>query len=222
MRPVFILDSSLQMEYRAEIARIAQDALDEASEIFDFSKLVELVIFSTSAHFVIREIGMSAYASLEGFITCMFDFARRDIEKVIQRELRPSLFHELSHIVRVDLFGNLMANLPENMVSEGIACYIEKKMGGKVPYTKPIEGEMKYWQKAKKMMAKKEYTYEDRQEWFVGAGKLPRWIGYRLGYLLVAEYMKKHPKISVAELVRQDANPFFEMMIRTQQPSPNG
>jgi len=197
-------------ECRAEIANIAKETLDEASEIFDFQKPVDLVIFSTSAQFVIPELGMAAYASREEFMICMFDFSRRDIEKIIEKEFKATLFHEFSHIVRADLFGNTMVDLFEDMVSEGIASYVEKKMGGKTPYTNPIADEMKYLQKAKRMMVKKDYTYEDHQEWFYGVGKLPRWIGYRLGYMLVEHYMKKHPKTSFAELVRLEAKAILQ------------
>lgn len=48
-------------------------------------------------------------------------------------------------------------------------------------------------------------SYEDHGEWFYATKKLPRWIGYRLGYLLVEGYMKNNPKTSFAELVRLDA-----------------
>lgn len=187
-------------KYKKEIGKTAERALAKASELFTYRKPVETVIFSSIPELVIPEVGIGAHATTQGDIVVNIDFLRRDIKKVIQKELPSAIYHEFSHVVRASLHKNLYTTLNESLVTEGIASYVEKKIfQKKVPYVEPIKNERKYWLQAQKNIRKNTY---DHGEWFFGYGKLPRWIGYRLGYLIVDSFMQRQKNLSLAQLVR--------------------
>ncbi|MEM9248198.1 MAG: DUF2268 domain-containing putative Zn-dependent protease [Pseudomonadota bacterium] len=50
-------------------------------------------------------------------------------------------------------------------------------------------------------------TY-NHAKWFFGAGDLPRWAGYTLGYRLVGRYLAENPKETAASLVNAPAEDF--------------
>ena len=187
-------------KYRVQVAKTVEKALTEASEFFVYHKPVETVIFSSISEFVVPEVGIGAHAIIQGDIVININFSRRDIKKVIEKELPATLYHEFSHVVRASIYKNLYATLAESLITEGIASYIEKKVfQKKVPYIEPIKNEKKYWLLAQKNLHKKFY---DHREWFYGTKKLPRWIGYRLGYLIVDSFMKCQKNLTLAQLVR--------------------
>jgi uncharacterized protein YjaZ len=197
--------------YRRKVARTAEKAFDKAGELFAYKKPVEVVIFSASPELIIPEVGIGAHATVQGDIVMNMDFSRHDIRRIIKKELPSTVYHEFSHVVRKTVHAALYSTLLESLVTEGIASYVEKKVcKSKVPYIKPIRNEMKYWKLAQRILGKKRYSYEDHSAWFYGTKKLPRWIGYRLGYLMVAGYMKNNPKTSFAKLVRLGAKGIFK------------
>ena len=193
--------------YVPQIARVTEKTLAEAGELFAYRKPVEIVIFSSIPDFVIPELGIGAHATIQGDVVVNIDFSRRDIKHIIQKELSPTLYHEFSHVVRASIYRDLYATLSESLITEGIASYIERKIfRKKIPYIEPIKNERKYWLQARKNMKKKPYNHS---EWFFGYGKLPRWIGYRLGYLLVESFMKRQKNRTLAQLVRTKSNEIF-------------
>ena len=112
-------------QYKKEIGKTAEQVLARASEFFAYRKPVETVIFSSISWFVIPEVGIGAHAITQGDIVVNIDFSRRDIKRVIQKELSPTLYHEFSHVVRASIHKNLYATLGESIVTEGLASYIE-------------------------------------------------------------------------------------------------
>ncbi len=187
-------------KYKVQVAKTAERALAGASELFMYRKPVETVIFSSIPEFVIPEVGIGANATIQGDIIVNINFSRHDIKRVIQKELSSALYHEFSHIVRANFHKKLYATLNESLITEGIASYIEKKIfQKKIPYIAPIKNERKYWLRAQKIMYEKTY---DHSEWFFGAKKLPRWIGYRLGYLIVNSFIEHQKNLTLAHLVR--------------------
>lgn len=190
-------------EYKREVGITAEKSFDKAGELFVFQKSVEVIILPKISEIVIPEIGIGAITDHQGYIYISIDFSRRDIKKIIKEQLPLTIYHELSHIIRMHLFGNLVKNLLDNLIAEGIASYIEKEVFNKrISYIEPIQNEMRYWRKAQKILRKKKYNYEDRSGWFYGTKKLPRWIGYRLGYLLVDSFMQRQKNLSLAQLIR--------------------
>ena len=192
--------------YTRSVEKSARLALKEASELFEYRKPVEVVIFSSMPEIVIPELGIGGHSLSQGDIVVDIDFIRKDIKKIIQKELPSTILHEVSHVVRGSIIKDPYATLLDSFVTEGIASYIEKhSYMNQVPYIKSIKNEEVLLKKAKKVFNKKNYTWKDHSEWFFGEGKLPRWIGYRLGYLIVSSYMGNNKDISVADLTRMKA-----------------
>ena len=186
-------------KYGVQVAKTAERALVQAGELFAYRKPVEVVVFSSYPEVVIPELGIAGKSIYEGDIVIDIDFSRKDIPHVINKELPSTLLHEFSHIVREATVG-YGKTLLGALISEGIGSYVENKLLRRtMPYTKPIRHELKYWQKAKRFLGKKTYNHF---EWFFGRGKLPRWIGYRLGYLLVDSFMQRQENLSLEQLVR--------------------
>jgi len=178
-------------------------ALKKGEKLFAYKKSVEVVVFSASKESVIPEIGIVGYALIQGDIVVNIDFSRRDIKAITNKWLPSAIYHELSHVVREDATIGCYTTLLNALVAEGIACYIEKEICGlDLPYIKPIKGEEEFWKKAKPKLHQKKYNHG---QWFFGLGKLPRWIGYRLGYLIVSSFMEENKDISLAKLVRMRA-----------------
>lgn len=186
-------------KYKQQVLKIAKKSLTEAIELFKYEKSVETVIFASSPEFVIPETGIGAHALLQGDIVINIDFSRKDALSVIQKELASTIYHEFSHVVRQSVNKKLFDNLFESLIAEGIASYIEATLFSKnVPYVSPIKNEKKYWIGAQKDFNNSKY---DHYEWFFGTKKLPRWIGYRLGYLLINSFTEKN-KLSISKLTR--------------------
>ncbi len=196
----------IPVRHARSVERSALDALEQAGKLLQYKKPAEVVVFSATPESVIPELGIGAHALSQGDIVVNIDFARKDIRKIIQKELPSTLFHEYSHVVRGSVFKDPYATLFDALVTEGIASYLEKSViKNNVPYIKLIRGENRFWLKAKKILRKKNYTWDTHREWFFGGGKLPRWIAYRLGYLIISSFMMNHRDTSMAKLTRMKA-----------------
>lgn len=172
--------------------------LKTAKEKLRYAKPVDVVVIESQPFFVIPEIGIVGTAVGKRCIEIKIDFARKDLQKIISRELLGTIFHEFAHLARENTVGYGDA-LVDALVGEGLACYIEQQLARRnIPYIKAIRGESAWLKKLSKLAQSKKYDYN---EWFLGTGSLPRWLGYRLGYLMIEQYAHdKH--ISLATLVR--------------------
>lgn len=173
------------------VSRIAKETLDAAKGLLQYSNQVEVVIIEAQDFFVIPQLGITGSAIGKSCIEIKIDFCRKDLDNIINIEIPATVYHELSHLVRENKlgYGN---TLLDSMVSEGVACYIEKSViPREIPYIQPIKDEDSFWTKAKESFDDSKYNHS---AWFFGAGELPNWIGYRLGYLLVQKYLQKNTK----------------------------
>lgn len=201
----------IPQRYQQEITATITSTLKRGAELFNYKKPVEVAVFSSSPALVIPELGIGGSSVFEGDIIIDINFSRKDISHVIKKELPSQLYHELSHVVREATVG-YGETLLGVLVSEGVGSYVENRLSHRtMPYTKPIWNELKYWEKAKPLLSKKNYNHS---EWFFGTGKLPRWIGYRLGYLLVDSFMKRQKNLSLSQLVRTKSNKILEISKR--------
>ena len=183
-------------------------AYKRSSEVFAYDKEIEVVVFSSSKlHIsILPELGIGAMYAIQGDIVIDIDFSRKNISDIVHKHLPSMVYHEFSHVVR-RVFKDGYPTLLEGLVTEGIGGYVETKMSDcEIPYTQPIEDEEKFWQQAKAILDKKDYNHFD---WFFGAGKMPRWIGYRLGFLIVDSFMR-NKKLSLDKLVRADRKTILE------------
>lgn len=175
-----------------DIFRVAINSLNNGKNLLKYAGSVEIVIIQAQEFFVIPELGIAGSAIGKSCIEIKIDFSRKDLNKIIEVEIPATIYHELSHLVRENKL-ECRNTLLESMVSEGIACYIEKSVFSReIPYILPIKDEDSFWSTAKEFFDDSNYNHAI---WFFGSGSLPKWIGYRLGYILVEKYMQKNNKV---------------------------
>jgi hypothetical protein len=195
----------VEKKYKTKIASQALKGLDDAAKVLKYNKPVELAIFDAEFWDVHPKMYMSAHARVY-YINIKICLYRKDIDinYTLSTELPLTIQHEFSHVVRYNTVG-YPETLLDAIIDEGIACYIEHsiKSDRDIPYIKENKNEKKLMLKAKKLFARK-LSSELHNEWFFGTGKLPEWIGYRLGFLIVKNFMENN-KVSLDKLCRMNA-----------------
>ncbi len=193
-------------QYTEKIGRVAADALKVGCTELGYRNRVGLAIFAAQSFFVIPELGVGGEAIGTSGIVVRVDFSRRDIERIIREEVPATIYHELAHLVREQSVG-AGSTLLDALVSEGIACFVEQSLCPKrqIPYVASIKNEERIWKKAVPILLRKKY---DHAEWFFGTKAIPRWAGYRLGYLIVSKFFAKQPT-SLPRLVRMPSRDIF-------------
>lgn len=113
------------------------------------------------------------------------------------------LAHELHHAMRWNACG-YGETLGEAIVSEGLADAFAEMLTGLAPppWTAALDGD-RFSTTLARAKAELEDPYYDHAEWFFGAGALPRWAGYTLGYRLARLCHERHPE--------QGASGFIDM-----------
>ncbi len=94
-----------------------------------------------------------------------------------------TLVHEIHHGMRWRGPG-CGSTLGERLVSEGLAQAFETECTGVVPAY--AQGDVLDEHLALAMASRDQEDPAVEGRWFFGAGDLPRWLGYRLGYHLVS------------------------------------
>lgn len=192
--------------YTGRVERVAVDALKVGCEKLGWRSRVELAVFEAQSFWVIPELGVAGEAIGKSAIVVKVDFSRRDRERIIKEELPASIYHELAHLVREQDVG-MGSTLLDALVSEGVACFVEQSLspGRRIPYVARIKNEQRVWKKAAPLLLQRKYGYA---EWFFGTKAIPRWAGYRLGYLLVSSFFAEQPT-SLSKLVRMRSVDIF-------------
>jgi uncharacterized protein YjaZ len=180
----------IPLKYRKTIKSISLNSLKKIRKVFDYKKRIEIVIFESQDIFTIQKIGIGASAVGKSGIIIYIDFSNKNIEKTIKKEISSSIFHEATHLIR-EFFIGYDKNLLDYIISEGITCFTEKSLNPnkKIPYIEKVKNEKNILKKYQKIFKNKNFDYS---EWFLGTGKLPKYIGYRIGFLIVDKYLKKY------------------------------
>lgn len=189
-------------EYQAKVSARAIEALDNAQHILKCNENVDVVIYGAESWEVPPQMPLYGFTvGKSNRIDFKIDFSRKNIDAIIDVELPMIMHHEASHVVRHNIIG-YSNTLLDYFVDEGIGCFVEQVMmpERKIPYIKKHADEQMYWRKAKKILVEK-ITWDNSRKWLTGRDKMPRWIGYRLGYLLIKEFMDKNP-VNLDILVR--------------------
>jgi len=102
------------------------------------------------------------------------------------------------------------------LVSEGLAQTFEAECTGVVPLY--AEGEVTDEHLALAYATLDEDPAKDGR-WFFGAGDLPRWLGYRLGYRIVSERVAAMGS-NAAALVNEPAETFIASTVENPKGEP--
>lgn len=184
----------VQTKYRSKVGESAIKGLNTAAKLLKYKKAVDVAIFDAEAWDIHPKMSLSAHARVY-YIDIKMCFYRTDIDvkEMIDIELPLTIQHEFSHVVRANTVG-YPETLLDAVIDEGIACYVEQfsKPDRNIPYLTKHAKETLYLENAKKLFDNKIST-ELHNEWFFGGKKLPEWIGYRLGFLIVQKFMENNP-----------------------------
>lgn len=181
-------------KYLEKVAKHAIAGLNDSAQIFKWNKRIDLIIYAAEQHEIHPKMNLFAFTlGRSNRIDFKIDFSRKNIDTIIKVELPMTIYHETAHVVRENTIG-YSTTLLDYIIDEGVGCYIEQSVmpEREIPYIHEIKDEKVYWNQAKKSLFKK-ISWNHSREWFFGTGKLPNWIGYRLGFLIVQEYMNKYP-----------------------------
>lgn len=177
------------------------EALRSFQEVMQYEGEVNVVVFESQSEFVIPEIGLMGRAIGKGGLEIYVDFERTFAAGELEKELAATVYHEATHLAQKHFvgFGKTLVGV---MISEGVACYVERCClpDRIIPYIEPIENEMQYLEEARPIFNAEEYEYG---KWFFGSPDFPKWVGYRLGFLIVEAFMKK-TKLPLYQLVRTE------------------
>lgn len=108
------------------------------------------------------------------------------------------------------------STLRERLVSEGLAQTFEAECTGVVPLY--AEAEVTDEHLALAHATLDEDPAKDGR-WFFGAGDLPRWLGYRLGYRIVSERVAAMGS-NAAALVNEPAETFIASTVENPKGEP--
>lgn len=192
--------SSRLHQFEAIIRKKARDAIQKIKATIPIQN-VDIVIYDNPGG-TIPELGIGGYAPSAYLIFVSLDPLFPAFHKTINSELERTLAHELHHCMRWNSVG-YGETLLEALVSEGLADHFDIEITHK---------KRQLWDKAltsKQIVflmprAEKEYhnTKYNHWEWFFGSKerKIPKWAGYTIGYVLVGNYLKKHPEFKASQL----------------------
>ncbi|MEM1431700.1 MAG: DUF2268 domain-containing putative Zn-dependent protease [Pseudomonadota bacterium] len=160
---------------------------------------------------VIPEKGHVGYAPSPGIVFVTIDPGNPAVRANADQSLERMFVHELHHAARWDGPG-YGASLGEALVSEGLAGHFVREVYGDVPEpweALPRSDVVPNVALAQQDWAQTRYRHGD---WFFGAGEMPRWLGYSLGFRLVRRHLDAHPQESAASLARAEAEGFRESL----------
>ena len=149
--------------------------------------------------FVIPEKGHVGYAHEGGIIHLTVDPSNPSLLENADESIQRMFAHELHHCARSDGLARTRT-LGEALVAEGLAGRFAQEIFGEPlePWERmPVEEILPHIEKANQEWAQKTYVHPS---WFFGAASLPRWLGYSLGYRLVARYLEAFPDENAALL----------------------
>lgn len=186
----------------------------KAVKALKITKPVNITVYF-NPDWTIHTTGENGYTPTGEWVQISLDLTGKKfpVKTVIEKRLPATIYHELCHIKRWQTtgFGSVFR---EELVSEGLACAfeVEQFKHDIEPLFMASEAEIKKMisvVKKNRDRIKNEYSYF---EWFtVGSKKVPRWLGYKLGYYIITQVLEKNPELSVADLMDMSAQKLYKM-----------
>ena len=127
-----------------------------------------------------------------------------NLNSYTQASLKETIAHEWNHLVFYRHHPESQHTLRAHMVMEGLAeVFREEVMGGKpAPWALALtkeEAQKQFLTLRAKLNIKGMKIY---REVFFGSKKYKRWTGYSIGYRLIKDFRKKHPRLSWEEMIK--------------------
>lgn len=135
----------------------------------------------------------------------------RGLRKALETWMPGSVAHELHHSSRIRTGPGYGVTLAKALVSEGLADHFATEAFPETPaqpwdHALTSSQERSLWLDARRIL-NVPFGY-DHPSWFFGAGNMPRWAGYTLGYEMVGRYLDH--RRSASDAVAVDATDVIE------------
>ncbi len=149
------------------------------------------VTISPFGHGDASQSGIGGYCLSPYRVEVLLDTQRTDIKTVIENELAAVLAHELHHLFRMRAGENGLT-LGEVLIMEGLACHFERQVnGGIIPSLFELIKDRDwrpFYTEMKDKLTSLDYNFD---AYFLGSdeSRWPKYMGYWVGYNLVAEYL---------------------------------
>lgn len=166
------------------------------------------VTVTADASQAIGGYGVGGFTPDSRTVRLFIDPAFPGLADVLMDRINPMLAHEFHHAARWRGPG-YGSTLLEAMVSEGLADHFSgEQMGTPVPpWSQAFDrAQDAHWLAQARPLFDTAYPHD---VWFFGSSPaVPRWVGYTVGYRLVADYLSAHPGASATTLVNTPASTF--------------
>jgi uncharacterized protein YjaZ len=139
-------------------------------------------------------IGIGGFTDPQGNVAIAIDPGHTDLRRTLETWIPATVAHELHHSSRMRVGPGYGVTLGQAMVSEGLADRFAYEVFAHTPpqpwdHALTKAQEQASWLRARPLLNTRDYGHP---EWFFGAGGVPRWAGYTLGYDIVGRYLTKH------------------------------
>jgi hypothetical protein len=191
--------------WRTEITAQIAAAENVVASLIDPPR-IDILIAHRCAKGIIPELGIGAFAQFPSLFSMSCDPANENFgTSLSNRAVIRLALHEVHHCLRMvgPGFGR---SLGEALVSEGLAGRFASHLIGTPPelWENIADGsEIINHMPDTKTLASTDYDYD---EWFYGAGELPRWTGYSLGYEIVGRWIDRCNPSSASDWIETSAN----------------
>lgn len=212
---IFINFLKSEKELRGKEKKLFRKVIEKhsqkASLLLDLD-FVNVTIYSNK-NFAIPETGEGGYSVSKEWFHLYIDPTRKtsELQKIIEKVIPGTIYHEMNHVARWGTTG-YGESLVDAIITEGMASVFAKEFWGEGgdPWTEYTEDEIyKLVEIAKKEGFTKKKGY-DHDEWFYGAGELPRWIGYKLGFYFLTIFRDKNPEMEWNEIVKMTSKEIID------------
>lgn len=219
------------VEYEANDAHVfstaERSAVEDVAErtIPDVRRLLPglpptIVLRVRSSARVIPETGENASNYQPNIVDWQVDAARSEgVAGIARAQLRPTLFHELHHLVRAATIDS--GRLRDHIIREGLGTAFERDCGaGPAPPWGQYPAEVRSW--AKEVLSLPDDA--PREQWLFRHPDGRRWIGFKVGTFIVDCAMKASGKTS-ADLVSVPTDTILAMcpvLAREEDVAPQG
>ncbi|HGF4954189.1 DUF2268 domain-containing protein [Vibrio parahaemolyticus] len=169
------------------------------------------VTISPFGHGDAPQSGIGGYCLSPYRVEVLLDTQRTDIKTVIENELAAVLAHELHHLFRMRAGENGLT-LGAVLIMEGLACHFERQVnGGIIPSLFELIKDRDwrpFYTEMKDKLTSLDYNFD---AYFLGSdeSRWPKYMGYWVGYNLVAEYLANFHG-SELDLVGAKAEIFYQ------------
>lgn len=156
---------------------------------------------------VIAGTGVNGSTDSSGLVQIMIDThqSRSALKTTLRVWLLQALSHEIDHSVRFEAGPGFGLPLLDQLITEGLASAfdVEVQPTLRLPWAHALSArqERELWNRARPLLQQTDLY----NKWFYGAGRVPHWTGFQIGYHIVSDYISTHPGTTAASLVDKPA-----------------